>query len=186
MSTFDLYAIADDLLREVGTKSFHGINLALLAQSHKTDNTDAIVEVARWCIGSGYMTEESHTDMNYQVWWGKLTAKGLEVAIGGGTTRPQRPEPSPSSTYNFHGPVNAGQVGSGNSQQITVTISPAQIHELAQALRHDGHGVEADKLLAATDNGRHPGKVIETLKELGPALSGYGSFVTSMLGIFAG
>ena len=186
MPDFDLYAIADDLIREVGDKPLKGIDLVSLAQRHHLNDTDPVVEVGRWCVKNGYMIENSKTDMNYQVWWGKLTALGLTVANGGGTTRPQTREPNSSTNYNFNGPVNAGQVGSGNTQQITMTISQEQIHELAHSLRRDGHNAEAERLLEATDNGKQPGKVLETLKELGPALSGYGSFLTAILGIVAG
>ncbi|MFA1426015.1 hypothetical protein, partial [Corynebacterium diphtheriae] len=66
---------------------------------------------------------------------------------------------------------------------VTLTVSEAQVLALAEALRHDGHVAEADTVLAATENGKQPGRLLGAFTAIGPALDSYGKFATAMLGI---
>ncbi|WP_374071759.1 hypothetical protein [Corynebacterium belfantii] len=112
-----------------------------------------------------------------------LTAEGEEVAAGRATTHPDKtPTQASTTNFNFNGSVTAGMIGSNNTQNVTLTVSEAQVLALAEALRRDGH----DTVLDATDNGKNPNKLLDAFTSIGPALSGYGSFVATQLSMFAG
>lgn len=181
MSQSDKYTIADDLIREVGQHPLRDLNATALGERHGVA-AESIVKVGHWCIDNGYMTKQSHSDMNHVMWCGMLTADGEEVAAGLATTRPE-PTPTPAPVFNFNAPVNAGIIGSGNTQNVTLTVSEAQVLALAEELRHDGHVAEADTVLAATENGKQPGRLLEAFTTIGPALDSYGKFATAVLGI---
>lgn len=181
MSRSDKYTIADDLIRIVGKYPLQDINTTALGEKHGV-SSDHIVKIGHWCIETGYMTKQSHSDMNHVMWCGMLTADGEDVAAGYVTTRPES-VPAPAPVFNFNAPVNAGIIGSGNTQNITLTVSEAQVHALADTLRRDGHVTEAETVLEATENGKRPGRLLEAFTSMGPALDSYGKFATTLLGI---
>lgn len=88
MSQSDKYTIADDLVREVGQHPLRDLNATALGERHGVA-AESIVKVNHWCIDNGYMTKQSHSDMNHVMWCGMLTADGEEVAAGLATTRPR-------------------------------------------------------------------------------------------------
>ncbi|CAM3985697.1 hypothetical protein [Corynebacterium belfantii] len=186
MSQSDMYTIADDLIGLVGEFPLQNIDAESFGKEHGV-SADHVVKIGHWCKQNGYMTESSHSDMQHAIWCGMLTAEGEEVAAGRATTHPDKtPTQASTTNFNFNGSVTAGMIGSNNTQNVTLTVSEAQVLALAEALRRDGHDTEADTVLDATDNGKNPNKLLDAFTSIGPALSGYGSFVATLLSMFAG
>ena len=86
-----------------------------------------------------------------------------------------------SNTVNVTGDIHGGQVGINNEQTIIVQVTPEQVRNLIQALRHDGLTEVADAVDDETRGGKEPSRLIEGLRK-GLSVAGDAGTVMTSLG----
>lgn len=189
MDTLNFYESADRIIQVVGGKQFTTGTVQDLAQVIESDPETAAT--AAFALRDDYRLLTFQTDMGHVLMAGtKLVGHGSHLYHSGIGLKEHLNPPSVAPTTvtnNVSGGTVNQQIGNGNSQTVTITVSESQIRDLISSLRAADLGEAADIIDEETHSGANPGRIVAALdqaKSVLTAAGGVGGALTSVLALF--